>query len=272
MSINFKDLKNNPNDRRIREVIPVGGKSIKVFEPSEDNINKIISMQEDFMKVLQGESVEEKTVEFSGQMIIKELVPLLTDVTGVEDMTDDEINDVVSNPSIGLQRLVMEIEGIITEIFSLVLANARYDILAADFNANQFLLTQDTVNRTLKLTDKINGNDDLSQKINQSQHNLERALNAKDAKELADIVSENNKARNNVKSISEYMGIKKEEKTEEKELDEVVDTLEESKKEDIEDIKDLDVDERIGKYSDILKEYRHSFENGNGQSLFDDEE
>lgn len=265
MAVNFKELKNDAQNRRIREVIPVANRSVKVFEPSEDDISVILEIQENLMKDV-SDSGNDVEIEFSGLVVVKKLIPLLTDIEGIEDMTDEEINDVASNPSVGLKRVSLEIESIIMEILSLVTAEARKSIIEADYNTNQFLLSQDTVNKTMKLVDKMNGNDELSQKIKGAQSKLEQLENVKDSEELQKLLSENKNSSERVKSISDYLNLNSQKDEENVEETQDNKTVEEDEKE------SDDLTEAPQEYMDALEEYRKAFSKGNGKSLFKGDE
>lgn len=160
--VKFTDLRNNPNNRKVRNVIMSGTETIRVFEPSKEDTQKIIDMQERFID-------EGDTVEISGATVVRELVPLLTDIEGFDELTDEELEKILDEPSLALTQVQQEIEIIITEVYKTILLHSRKQLQSADFNIEAFRINAESADRILALNSRENpdgkSTDEMQKKI-----------------------------------------------------------------------------------------------------------
>lgn len=158
--INFKKLMNKESDRNVRSIVPYGAGHITVFEPSVTDVNVILELQESWKK-------ENDEIEVDGTDLIRVLYPLLTDITGLEDMSDKEVEEVLENPSIALMNIKTTIESILIELYSLIFAQARQGLLENNFNLESHLFNKETFSIMTSLVDKHTGKD-MSDKLRQA--------------------------------------------------------------------------------------------------------
>ncbi|MBS4462290.1 hypothetical protein JXA27_06925 [Aerococcaceae bacterium zg-B36] len=164
-------LKSPKNERRVRDVLSVSGTIINIFEPSENDVNKILELQEKWVKS------ETEGVSIDGADIVKELFPLLTDIEGIEDLTDEEIKAIVNEPSLAFLQAQYAIEIIIGEIFSTLVLSQRKALsnAHADFALNQS--NQEMFDRVVSLAAKSSSVEDVTERIENQVEELMKVNN-----------------------------------------------------------------------------------------------
>lgn len=178
--VKFKDLANDKKNRKIRELVFIGGETIKVFEPSESDVEAIIALQEKFV----GGANEEDgsvTLAVTGYDLIRVLFPLLTDVEGIDELTDEDVAFVVENPSLAFLQANHVIEGIVTEVYKTTILAAKNRLLETDFRIESSKANSEILERTLGLAEKENKTAPILKKIADAADKLEQAV----AKDLA---------------------------------------------------------------------------------------
>lgn len=177
MTVKISKLKNKAEKRNIREVVSVNGDIINIFEPTEEDVRQIMEYQE---KYLQGDDFE-----ITGAELIKVFFKLLTDIDGIDDLTDEEINDIVENPSVAFLMVQSVIEGIILDVFRYIVSNARNEVVMADFSAQAEIAQTDLLESVLKYTaDKYDASE-LLEDIKKKTDKLQTAVDADYANTVA---------------------------------------------------------------------------------------
>lgn len=177
MTVKISKLKNKAEKRNIREVVSVNGDIINIFEPTEEDVRQIMEYQE---KYLQGDDFE-----ITGAELIKVFFKLLTDIDGIDDLTDEEIDDIVENPSVAFLMVQSVIEGIILDVFRYIVSNARNEVVMADFNAQAEIAQTDLLESVLKYTaDKYDASE-LLEDIKKKTDKLQNAIDTDYANTVA---------------------------------------------------------------------------------------
>lgn len=132
--VKLKDLK-APKERYIREVITTPNGAIRVFEPHLDDIETVLNIQNE-----DGEKGKD-FVEFPDDVVIRQLFPLLTDLD-MSDISDEELRDIVENPSIYLLQVQNIVSQIVTEINSMFMQRLKSELLQANAIVDQASLVQ----------------------------------------------------------------------------------------------------------------------------------
>lgn len=177
MTVKISKLKNKAEKRNIREVVSVNGDIINIFEPTEEDVRQIMDYQE---KYLQGDDFE-----ITGAELIKVFFKLLTDIEGIDDLTDEEIDDIVENPSVAFLMVQSVIEGIILDVFRYIVSNARNEVVMADFSAQAEIAQTDLLESVLKYTaDKYDASE-LLEDIKKKTDKLQTAVDADYANTVA---------------------------------------------------------------------------------------
>lgn len=218
--VNFANLVNKKEARKIRDVVLAGNDKIVVYEPTVDQVDEIINGQEDFIK-----GVRTGEISFDGVYVVKELFPLLTDIEGIGDLTDKEIKDVVENPSLAYLQVEQSIKGIIVEIFRSLVIASKTELLEADLIRENENIQNSALDAIFKKIAQESNSEDLLQKIEVATQNMikakerermasENVVNIEDFKE--DKVTEsqkedndkNNKDSKEEKEDKEFQAIK----------------------------------------------------------------
>lgn len=258
MSINFLKLKNDKNNRNIRAVIMNGSHHINVYEPTPQDIDVILEAQEQWVSLESGVNVEPSD-------LVRKLFPMLTDIEGIDELSDDEINDILDNPTIALLSVKLEIESILSEVYRLIAVRARKMLQDSDFEMEAMLINKESQDRTLSLAMKYGDTPELANKIKALNDELtalsqENELTKED---IQAIVAKHSEV-NNVTALDDYKKAVKKDVDEKAEnnlnkIDELksqkIDSLLEviDKSENVEDTEDDSETETLGQASHFNK-------------------
>lgn len=146
MGVQAKNLISRNGNRAIRKsVFNSNGDTIIIYEPTREDISKIMEMQE---RWVQNQTADGLEFEPDQYQVIRELFPLLTDIEGLEDLTDEEIQELDENPNILFMQAAQVVQQIIAEVFSLIVLN--YDKSIAESEA--IIATNNSVLNTIQNT------------------------------------------------------------------------------------------------------------------------
>ena len=177
--VQFRDLMNNKKNRQVREVVFVKGESIHIYEPSKEDVEIIVGLQERFAK-----SDKDKTkIAVTSEDLVSILFPLLTNVEGMEKLSKEEIAEIVDNPSLALTQASHVIEGIVTEVYKMTILSARNRILETDFRMESVRTTSEIVEKALGLANRDGKTGQLLDKIKTATEKVE---SLKDVREKRD--------------------------------------------------------------------------------------
>ena len=138
LAVRFKDLRNDGN--KVREVVSYQGDTIKVFEPTREVMHELYSLQEKFL-----EQSETDQPTLSGEDVVY-LMSKLTDIEGLDDLEEEEIQDIINNPSPALLMVQDVIDGIVTDVYKHLLLSAKNRLSEIDFQSKFQSITQSTFN------------------------------------------------------------------------------------------------------------------------------
>ena len=182
--VQFKDLINKQNDRDVREFVFAKGETIKVFEPAKDDIEKIYSLQESFID----ENNPQRLV-LTGKDVIG-LFEMLTDIQGLEDLTEEEINEVIENPSMALIQTQHIIEGIVTEVYKMVILSIKNRILETDLNLETAKTSNELMERTLGLAQRDGTSKEYADKVEKAKAKIIQLQSKQDEVVVETVTSE----------------------------------------------------------------------------------
>ena len=181
MAVHFRKLKNDQENRSVRAVIMNGSEHINVYEPSLKDVRAIIDAQEGWVSVEDG-------VNISDEDVLKKLIPMLTDIEGMEDMTDEEILDVANNPSVAFLSVQSEIQSIIIEIYRHIVVLSRRQLQDADFELETMLTQKESFDRTIAMATKYGKDKDLPAKLQKALDDMTEAYNNLDDSDTKEIL------------------------------------------------------------------------------------
>lgn len=108
--INITSLK----QQRIRKSFENG---IEIYNPNQEETKALISLMQEIVK----DNIDE--ILLDGQTIIKRILPLVSNI--VIDATDEELQEIVDNPSADLEMAIEEVGVIITELSDKVVTRMK---------------------------------------------------------------------------------------------------------------------------------------------------
>src|SRR5699024_3972362 len=181
MAVHFRKLKNDQENRSVRAVIMNGSEHINVYEPSLKDVKDIIDAQEGWVSVEDG-------VNISDEDVLKKLIPMLTDIEGMEDMTDEEIVDVANNPSVSFLSVQSEIQSIIIEIYRHIVVLSRRQLQDADFELETMLTQKESFDRTMSMAAKYGKDKDLPAKLQKALDDMTEAYNNLDDSDTKEVL------------------------------------------------------------------------------------
>ena len=163
-------LKNTKEYRKIRDVVMSSGSTVNIFEPTLEEIDEIL--------ILQDEWVSDEGMNISGADVVKVLFPMLTDLEGIDEMTESEIQEVIDNPSNAFIQIQYHIETIITEVYKTAILKARKEILEKDLEVENYKVSEEVFDRTLSLAAKNNGTKEVFDKLQEAEEEFKQAEEA----------------------------------------------------------------------------------------------
>ena len=181
MAVHFRKLKNDQENRNIRAIVMNGSEHINVYEPSLEDIKTIMDAQEGWVSVEDG-------VHISDEDVLRKLIPMLTDIEGMEDMTDEEVMDVANNPSVAFLSVQSEIESIIIEIYRHIVVLSRRQLQDADFELETMLTQQESFDRTIAMATKYGDDKELPAKLQKALENVTEAYNNLDDSDVKEVL------------------------------------------------------------------------------------
>ena len=196
---NISHLKNDKKNRRIREVLSASGQIVNIYEPTVEQVNEILAMQDRWI------NPESKDLQITGEDIVLLLFPMLTDIEGLDSLTKEEVSDIIENPSLLYSQVQYAIEIVITEIYkTLILAN-RKGLVEQDLDLAAQYSAQEVFDRVISLAAKKDGVEDLHGKVIQFQKDFVEKVEQKETEELNQLEKETGVSLSEArKALSKY--------------------------------------------------------------------
>ena len=160
-------LKNTKEYRKIRDVVMSSGSTVNIFEPTLEEIDEILKLQDEW--------VSDEGMNISGADVVKILFPMLTDLEGIDEMTESDIQEVIDNPSNAFIQIQYHIETIITEVYKTAILKARKEILEKDLEVENYKVSEEVFDRTLSLAAKNNGTKEVFDKLQEAEEEFKQA-------------------------------------------------------------------------------------------------
>ena len=160
-------LKNTKEHRKIRDVVMSSGSTVNIFEPTLEEIDEILKLQDEW--------VSDEGMNISGADVVKVLFPMLTDLEGIDEMTESDVQEVIDNPSNAFIQIQYHIETIITEVYKTAILKARKEILEKDLEVENYKVSEEVFDRTLSLAAKNNGTKEVFDKLQNAEEEFNQA-------------------------------------------------------------------------------------------------
>ena len=160
-------LKNTKEYRKIRDVVMSSGSTVNIFEPTLEEIDEILKLQDEW--------VSDEGMNISGADVVKVLFPMLTDLKGIDEMTESDVQEVIDNPSNAFIQIQYHIETIITEVYKTAILKARKEILEKDLEVENYKVSEEVFDRTLSLAAKNNGTKEVFDKLQEAEEEFKQA-------------------------------------------------------------------------------------------------
>ena len=171
-------LKNTKEYRKIRDVVMSSGSTVNIFEPTLEEIDEILKLQDEW--------VSDEGMNISGADVVKVLFPMLTDLEGIDEMTELDVQEVIDNPSNAFIQIQYHIETIITEVYKTAILKARKEILEKDLEVENYKVSEEVFDRTLSLAAKNNGTKEVFDKLQEAEEEFKQAEEAEKITKLED--------------------------------------------------------------------------------------
>ena len=143
------------------------GSTVNIFEPTLEEIDEILKLQDEW--------VSDEGMNISGADVVKVLFPMLTDLEGIDEMTESDVQEVIDNPSNAFIQIQYHIETIITEVYKTAILKARKEILEKDLEVENYKVSEEVFDRTLSLAAKNNGTKEVFDKLQEAEEEFKQA-------------------------------------------------------------------------------------------------
>ena len=154
------------------------GSTVNIFEPTLEEIDEILKLQDEW--------VSDEGMNISGADVVKVLFPILTDLEGIDEMTESDVQEVIDNPSNAFIQIQYHIETIITEVYKTAILKARKEILEKDLEVENYKVSEEVFDRTLSLAAKNNGTKEVFDKLQEAEEEFKQAEEAEKITKLED--------------------------------------------------------------------------------------
>lgn len=161
--VKLKDLQAS-KERVVREIVQTPTGTINIFEPNVEDFDKILTVQRE-KGVKDGD-----TVDFDGAVVIREIFPILTDLE-LGELTDEEIEEILAEPSIYLLATQNYVSQIITEINSLFMQRIKTELMQASAIVDQAKIVS-SIPKIIAKEAERQGNDEILEKMEAITGNL----------------------------------------------------------------------------------------------------
>lgn len=121
--VKFRSFYNDPENRNIMEIVQTPTGAVTIYEPTTEDIRTIMSLDDAIAAMNQEVNSDEgNTITLHEASILKVLIPRLTDLD-MEDLTDDEIDEIIGNLNAEGSLLMASLERVISQIYTLMIIN-----------------------------------------------------------------------------------------------------------------------------------------------------
>lgn len=173
MAVSFLSLHNPIDNRKIREVIMAGDDNITVYEPSIEDIRVMTEFQEGLIEKY-GDSNSINYIE--GAEMVRVFFPLLTDIKDLEDLTTEQVQAIVEEPTQSLLQAEQVVKGIITEVYKTMMLSAKTQVLEMDFAAEGARTENQMLDSAFTRAAREMGLEKLINKVDLADKDLQEAI------------------------------------------------------------------------------------------------
>lgn len=183
--VKFKNLKNDPNNRTVRAIVDSPYGQIKVFEPTTEDVEEIINLQ-DIISAFNEDSNEEEiredleqVLDISAVTVVKDLFPRLTDIE-VDYMSDEEVQDIISHPNLALTQVKLIISGIISDIYKMMILSMGNCLKDMDLSNQSLKVQEKVMNTTIEHLSKTEKGKEVLEAMDETAK-IDKALESDDS-------------------------------------------------------------------------------------------
>lgn len=169
LAINIKGL-GLSEVRQIRELINTPQGTIEVYEPTLDEISKVVDLQRS-----QGFGSDTGLVSFDGITVIRELFPLLTNID-LGDLSDEELDKIIANPSVHLLIAQQIVAQIVAESNKLYAERVKTELMNTESTMAQMELLGTIPSLIIEKAGKDGRVAELYEKVEEAGKELEKAI------------------------------------------------------------------------------------------------
>ncbi len=172
-------------ERTIRTIVDTPTGKVTVYEPTNEDVEKIMEL-DDFISALnqdpdeEGNDIDpdeyEATLEISGVTVMRELIPLLTDIEVPEELSDEELNKIIEHPTMALTMVKHVLTGIVTDVYKIMILSVQNELKSADLNYVTEQMTRQTMNMVKDQASSTDVGQKAVQEINRQESALQDAV------------------------------------------------------------------------------------------------
>jgi hypothetical protein len=181
LGINIKGFKvANSEERQLREMINTPQGTIEVYEPTMDMLSDIIELQR-----TQNFGADTGTVSFDGIQVVRTLFPMLTNVD-LSDSTDEELSEIIENPSVHLLIAQQVVAQIVAEANKLYAQRIKTELMNSESTMAQVELMNSIPSLLIEKAKGEGKVSELVQKVEEAGKELEEAIRKEQQEEPVD--------------------------------------------------------------------------------------
>lgn len=205
--VQFNNLKNVEEEKKIIATIQSPTGPINIFEPTADDTAAIMNMHElvDYFNA-DHDSDDDDVIPITGVRVVRDLYPRLTDIEGFDDLSDEDIQQVIDNPTQALMTVNAYINQLIYRTYTLMVLTYKNNLYLQHMENLVADVSDETMNMIIETASKTDEGRDAIEGLSKSTEALQKEELKKNEKDvLADeeLAKKNSKApQDNIVQLS----------------------------------------------------------------------
>lgn len=155
--------------------------AVTIFEPSVEDMEQIMAM-DDLIAAFNQDPGDDNNVEINGTDILKQVIPMLTDLEFDADMTDEEMTRIIDHPSVWLRQILGWLTRIVTGVYRIMILNFYNNLDMTDMVNMSEELSDQVLNRYIECKSRTDEGRQQIQKINEQSDKIIQMTKAQNKK------------------------------------------------------------------------------------------
>lgn len=195
--VQFNNLKNVEEEKKIIATIQSPTGPINIFEPTADDTAAIMNMNELVDYFNTDHDSDDDVIPITGVRVVRDLYPRLTDIEGFDDLSDEDIQQVIDNPTQALMTVNAYINQLIYRTYTLMVLTYKNNLYLQHMENLVADVSDETMNMIVEAASKTDEGRDAIEGLSKSTEALQKEELKKNEK---DVLADEELAKKNSKT------------------------------------------------------------------------